>query len=58
MLDDGVDPLELTELPVEQSTTGPLRVLWVGRILERKALGMALQAIRIASAIRRHSTDA
>ncbi|NNE96141.1 MAG: glycosyltransferase [Acidimicrobiales bacterium] len=49
MLDDGVDPLELQPEPVDQSESGPLRVLWVGRIMERKALGMALDAVRLAS---------
>ncbi len=49
MLDDGVDPVEVRSLPVEQPRSGPLRVLWVGRILERKGLGMALRAVRMAS---------
>lgn len=49
MLDDGVDPDEMMAQPVVQSTSGPLRVLWVSRIMERKALGMALDAIQLAS---------
>ncbi|NNF54396.1 MAG: glycosyltransferase family 4 protein [Acidimicrobiales bacterium] len=50
MLDDGVDPDEMMTRPVVQSTSGPLRVLWVSRIMERKALGMALDAVQLASA--------
>ncbi len=50
MLDDGVDPGELQSIPVTQSTEGPLRVLWVSRIMERKALGMALDAIEASAA--------
>ncbi len=49
MLDDGVDVAELRSQPVEQSSEGPLRVLWVSRIMERKALGMALEAIESAA---------
>ena len=49
MLDDGVDSAELRTEPVQQSSTGPLRVLWVSRIMERKALGMALDAIEAAA---------
>ncbi len=49
MLDDGVDPDEMMAHPVVQSTSGPLRVLWVSRIMERKALGMALDAVQLAS---------
>ncbi len=49
MLDDGVDPDEMMAQPVVQSTSGPLRVLWVSRIMERKALGMALDAVQLAS---------
>ncbi|MFW2383121.1 MAG: glycosyltransferase [Acidimicrobiales bacterium] len=49
MLDDGVDPGELRTEPVAQSTNGPLRVLWMSRIMERKALGMALDAVRTAA---------
>ncbi len=49
MLDDGVDPAELMAQPVVQSTSGPLRVVWVSRIMERKALGMALDAVQLAS---------
>jgi glycosyltransferase involved in cell wall biosynthesis len=49
MLDDGVDPNDLRTEPVAQSQDGPLRVLWVSRIMERKALGMALDAVRTAA---------
>ncbi len=49
MLDDGVDVEELRSEPVAQSTDGPLRVLWVSRIMERKALGMALAAVEAAA---------
>ena len=49
MLDDGVDVAELRPAPVTQSSTGPLRVLWVSRIMERKALGMALEAVETAA---------
>jgi glycosyltransferase involved in cell wall biosynthesis len=49
MLDDGVDPGELQSEPVAQSSEGPLRVLWISRIMERKALGMALDAVQEAA---------
>ncbi len=49
MLDDGVDTAELRAEPVTQSEEGPLRVLWVSRMMERKALGMALAAVRRAA---------
>lgn len=49
MLDDGVDAGELRAEPVPQSSEGPLRVLWMSRIMERKALGMALDAVQLAS---------
>jgi glycosyltransferase involved in cell wall biosynthesis len=49
MLDDGVDVSELRNEPVPQSEEGTLRVLWVSRIMERKALGMALDAVRSAA---------
>ncbi|MBT8241724.1 MAG: glycosyltransferase [Acidimicrobiia bacterium] len=49
MLDDGVDPRELRSEPVTQSSEGPLRVLWISRVMERKALGMALDAVQEAA---------
>lgn len=49
LLDDGVDPDELRTEPVRQSESGPLRILWVARIMERKALGMALEAVARAA---------
>jgi glycosyltransferase involved in cell wall biosynthesis len=49
MLDDGVDPGELQSEPAAQSSEGPLRVLWISRIMERKALGMALAAVQEAA---------
>lgn len=49
MLDDGVDPDALRPEPVFQSESGPLRVLWMSRIMERKALGIALEALALAA---------
>lgn len=49
MLDDGVDADRLRSEPVPQSESGPLRVLWASRIMERKALGMALDAVALAA---------
>jgi glycosyltransferase involved in cell wall biosynthesis len=47
--DDAVGDNELRDSPTVQSTSGPLRVMWMSRILERKALRMALAAIEEAN---------
>ncbi len=47
--DDAVGDSELRDSPIKQSTDGPLRVMWMSRLLERKGLGMALDAISEAN---------
>lgn len=47
--DDAIGDSELRDRPITQSTEGPLRVLWMSRIMERKALRMALAAIERAN---------
>ena len=58
MLDDGVTASEIQPAPVSQPSSGPLQVLWMSRIMERKALGMALDALAIIEAASRSQGDA
>lgn len=47
--DDAVGDSELRHTPIVQSTSGPLRVMWMSRLLERKGLRMALAAVEEAN---------
>lgn len=47
--DDAVGDSELRDTAITQSRNGPLRVMWMSRILERKGLRMALAAVEEAN---------
>ncbi len=49
MMDDGVAEADLRPHPVAQQSEGPLRLLWVSRMLEFKALELSLDAVELAA---------
>ena len=49
MMDDGVDESSIRPHPVAQAAEGPLRLLWVSRMMEFKALELSLDAVEVAA---------
>ncbi len=49
MMDDGVEAEGIRPHPVAQDSDRPLRLLWVSRMMEFKALELSLDAVEVAA---------